>query len=92
MLAEWNKNEADIQQPPPALLPNAASERLLLLLKMLRDRIKAEAAFGSGSHGRNLKILAYCLRFDRALDREKLLRREFQSSIDRLDEVFGTGD
>jgi hypothetical protein len=88
MAAEWNRNEADIQQPPAMLLPTSASERLLLLLKMLRDRIKAEAAFGSSSHGRNLRTLAYCLRFDRALDREKLLRREFQPSVDRLDEFL----
>lgn len=88
MEAEWNKNEElqkqQQQQQPP--LPTTAPAQLLLLLKLLRDRIKAEAAFGSGDErGRNLRILAYCLSFTRAYDREKLLRREFQSSVERID-------
>ncbi|KAI2502301.1 hypothetical protein MHU86_12190 [Fragilaria crotonensis] len=91
MVKEWNRGK-DItkqglqQQQPQPQLPTGAPEQLLLLLKMLRDRIKAEAAFGGDKdRGRNLRILAYCLRFTRAFDREKLLRREFQSSVDRLD-------
>ena len=90
MVKEWNRDK-DVtsqgsQQQQLQQLPTGAPEQLLLLLKMLRDRIKAEAAFGSDNdRGRNLRILAYCLRFDRAFDREKLLRREFQSSVDRLD-------
>lgn len=78
--ARLDEADARVQKQPE--LPSNAPEQLLLLLKLLRDRIKAEAAFGNDDHGRNLRILAYCLRFERAMDREKLLRREFQSSID----------
>ena len=86
MANEWDRDKDAVRGRPQQQLPTAAPEQLLLLLKTLRDRIKAEAAFGSDNdRGRNLRILAYCLRFERALDREKLLRREFQSSVDRLD-------
>mmetsp|Transcript_31962 Transcript_31962/g.47176 ORF Transcript_31962/g.47176 Transcript_31962/m.47176 type:complete len:616 (-) Transcript_31962:742-2589(-) len=68
-------------------LPRAAPEQLLLLLKLLRDRLKVEAAYGGhdNEHGRNLRTLAYCLKFDRPWDREKFLKNEFGASVDRLD-------
>jgi len=82
---------ATTEKTPPAAkkqpLPATAPERLLLLLKLLRDRIKVEAAYGGADNqqGRNLRALAYCIQFDRAWDREKYLNLEFGSSIDRLD-------
>ena len=62
--------------------PETASEQLLLLLTLLRERIKAEAAFASDEKGRNLRILAYCLHVSSKKDREELIRKEVGSSID----------
>eukprot|EP00546_Thalassionema_frauenfeldii_P010304 CAMPEP_0178908904 /NCGR_PEP_ID=MMETSP0786-20121207/8187_1 /TAXON_ID=186022 /ORGANISM="Thalassionema frauenfeldii, Strain CCMP 1798" /LENGTH=568 /DNA_ID=CAMNT_0020580869 /DNA_START=259 /DNA_END=1965 /DNA_ORIENTATION=- len=68
-------------------LPRTAAEKMLLLLKLLRDRLKVEAAYGGPDHehGRNLRTLAYCLKFNRAWDREKFLKQEFGTSVSRLD-------
>lgn len=64
-------------------LPRTAAEKMLLLLKLLRDRLKVEAAYGGpdNEHGRNLRTLAYCLKFNRAWDREKFLKQEFGASV-----------
>lgn len=77
------KIDTDKKRP----LPRTAPEQMLLLLKLLRDRLKVEAAYGGhdNEHGRNLRTLAYCLKFDRAWDREKFLKNEFGASVDRLD-------
>jgi hypothetical protein len=63
-------------------LPETAAEQLLLLLKLLRDRIKAEAAFSSAEKGQNLRLLAYCLRLPARDEREQLLIRHLGSSLD----------
>merc|ERR1712048_55921 len=69
------------------VLPETPPERLLLLLKLLRERLKVEAAYGGADdqHGRNLRALAYCLKFNDSALREKYIKAEYGSSIDRLD-------
>jgi hypothetical protein len=62
--------------------PESASEQLLLLLTLLRDRIKAEAVFANDEKGRNLRILAYCLHVAMNKDREEIIRQGTGSSVD----------
>ena len=62
--------------------PETASEKLLLLLTLLRERIKAEAAFASDEKGRNLRILAYCLHVGTEKDREQIIKKEVGTNID----------
>lgn len=66
----------------PRATPETASEQLLLLLTLLRERIKAEAAFASDEKGRNLRILAYCLHVSADKDREEIIRKEVGTSVD----------
>lgn len=66
-------------------LPDSAPEKLLLLLKSLRERLQAEAAFGPDEKGRNLRLLAYCLRLPSADEREQLITKDLGRSLDRLD-------
>jgi hypothetical protein len=63
-------------------IPETASEQLLLLLTLLRERIKAEAAFGNDEKGRNLRILAYCVQVGTSKEREEIIKRGTGSSID----------
>ena len=65
--------------------PKSAPEQLLLLLKLLRERIKTEAAFSHDEKSRNLRVLAYCLNMDSDQLRRDLIVREFGASLDRLD-------
>jgi cyclophilin family peptidyl-prolyl cis-trans isomerase len=62
--------------------PESASEQLLLLLTLLRERIKVEAAFANDEKGRNLRILAYCLQVATNKDREEIVRQRTGSSVD----------
>ena len=64
------------------LLPETAPEKLLLLLKLLRERIKAEAAFSSTGKGQYLRLLAYCLRLSSNVEREQLLVKHIGNSLD----------
>jgi hypothetical protein len=66
-------------------IPRSAPEKLLLLLKSLRERLQAEAAFGPDEKGRNLRLLAYCLRLPSAQEREELITKDLGRSLDRLD-------
>eukprot|EP00536_Pseudo-nitzschia_multiseries_P007180 jgi/Psemu1/324640/estExt_fgenesh1_pg.C_1660003 len=68
-----------------AMLPKSAQERLLLLLKLLRERVKIEAAFCQDEKSRNLRVLAYCLNLNSDELRKELIVKEFGSSLDRLD-------
>jgi len=52
---------------------------------LLRDRIKAEAAFANDEKGRNLRILAYCLNFESDNDRKNLLLKEMKNSMERIE-------
>mmetsp|Transcript_14021 Transcript_14021/g.19696 ORF Transcript_14021/g.19696 Transcript_14021/m.19696 type:complete len:362 (-) Transcript_14021:17-1102(-) len=62
-----------------------APEQLLLLLCLLRDRIKAEAAFSNDEHGRNLRILAHCIHARSDKERETIIMKEMGSSLNRLE-------
>jgi len=68
-----------------ALLPKSAQEKLLLLLKLLRERVKIEAAFSHDEKSRNLRVLAYCLNLKSDQLQKELIVKEFGSSLDRLD-------
>lgn len=67
------------------ITPKSAPEQLLLLLTLLRERVKTEAAFSHDEKSRNLRVLAYCLNLNSDNLRKDLIMREFGSSIDRLD-------
>ena len=63
-------------------IPDTAPEKMLLLLTLLRERIKTEAAFANDERRRNLKVLAYCLQCNSATDREELILKDLGGSID----------
>eukprot|EP01083_Nonionella_stella_P136125 414046_1 len=60
-------------------------EKMLLLLKLLRDRVKVEAVIGNDAHARNLKVLAYCLKAANDEERQQLILEELGNSLDSLD-------
>ena len=64
------------------MLPKSAQERLLLLLKLLRERVKIEAAFSHDEKSQNLRVLAYCLNLNSDELRKELIMKEFGSSLD----------
>ena len=64
------------------IIPESAPEKLLLLLTLLRERIKTEAAFPNDERSRNLRLLAYCLHCRNAADREELVLKDIGRSID----------
>jgi hypothetical protein len=72
---------SSIQSTGPTI-PETAPEQLLLLLTLLRERVKAEAAFGTDEKGRNLRLLAYCLRVPTDEDREQLILNAVGNSLD----------
>ena len=57
-------------------------EKMLLLLKLLRDRVKVEAVIGNDQHARNLRILAYCLKARTDEERQQLIVEELGMSLD----------
>ncbi len=57
-------------------------EKMLLLLKLLRDRVKVEAVIGNDAHSRNLRVLAYCLKAANDEERHQLVTEEFGNSLD----------
>jgi hypothetical protein len=57
-------------------------EKMLLLLKLLRDRVKVEAIMGSNAQTKNLRILAYCLKCESAEERRKFILNELGCSLD----------
>jgi hypothetical protein len=81
---EKDFNERSLQLKK-AMLPKSPQERLLLLLKLLRERVKIEAAFSHDEKSRNLRILAYCLNLNNDNLRKELIIKEFGASLDRLD-------
>lgn len=65
-----------------SLEPISAPEKLLLLLTLLRERIKAEAAFAPDEKGRNLRLLSYCLRVSTDDERKLLILKFLGNSLD----------
>lgn len=66
----------------PTVAPQTAAEQLLLLLSLLRERLKAEAVFGPDEKGRNLRLLAYCLKERSEKEQDQLIQREIGNSFD----------
>lgn len=57
-------------------------EKMLLLLKLLRDRVKVEAVVGNDQHARNLRILAYSIKAANDEQRQQLIQEELGGSMD----------
>jgi len=68
-----------------ALVTMTVQEKMLLLLKLLRDRVRVEAVIGNDEHARNLRILAYCLKAANDEERHQLILEELGNSLDSLD-------
>ena len=78
---EYKMSQSEKTVPRP-IIPNTAPEKLLLLLTLLRERVKTEAAYVHNEKSRNLRILAYCLNVSGEDDRETLIMKEFGASLD----------
>lgn len=73
---------SEAMQPNASVVPGSAPEVLLLLLTLLRERVKTEAAFAPDEKGRNLRLLAYCLRVSSEEEREQLILKDIGISLD----------
>jgi hypothetical protein len=85
LTAEFEKVADESSSSPQAIIPSSAQEKLLMLLKILRERIKIEATFSHDEKSRNLRILAYCLQLKTNKLREEMIMKEFGLTLDRLD-------
>jgi hypothetical protein len=63
-------------------IPLDPARQLLMLLTLLRERVKAEAAFSNDEKGRNLRILAYCIHAKNETDREKIIVDNLGNSLE----------
>ena len=57
-------------------------EKMLLLLKLLRDRVKVEAVMGSMKEAKNLRVLAYCLKAGSLEERRRFIVDSLGNSLD----------
>ena len=71
---------------------HSAQQKILVMLQLLKERVKAEAAFfkltpgtETQEHGMNLRRLAYCINAKSDMEREQILNEELGSSMDKLD-------
>jgi hypothetical protein len=80
--AEYKKLEEEVADAQQIPLPIMASQKLLLLLKMLRERVKIEAAFSNDEKAKNLRVLAYCLKLHTDGLRRELITKELGNSLD----------
>ncbi|KAL7550051.1 hypothetical protein ACHAWF_013291 [Thalassiosira exigua] len=96
MLREELEKTANGASSPGGIDPSTATvqEKMLLLLTLLRDRVRVEAAMGNDSRkSRNLRVLAYCLRAgDDDVTRRRLISDGLRDSLDALDEFAGLVD
>jgi len=74
-----------LQQGDTLLVTMTVQEKMLLLIRLLRDRVKVEAVVGNDEHARNLRILAYCLRAGNEEERHQLIMEGLGNSLDSLD-------
>ncbi len=79
---ELNKQKSNMRQQDEDLAHMTVQEKMLLLLKLLRDRVKVEAVIGNDQHARNLRVLAYCLKAKTGSDRQQLITDELGMSLD----------
>ena len=77
---EKTKDGAGVQMD--RLMSMTVQEKMLLLLKLLRDRVKVEAVIGNDEHARNLRVLAYCLKAANDEERHQLILEELGNSLD----------
>jgi hypothetical protein len=83
---ELRKSEhTDTQRQEEQLRSMTVQEKMLLLLKLLRDRVKVEAVIGNDAHARNLRLLAYCLKASSDEERQTLIKDVMGNSLDALD-------
>jgi hypothetical protein len=57
-------------------------EKILLLLRLLRDRVKVKAVVGNNAHIRNLRVLAYVLRAANNKEQRTLISDKLGHSLD----------
>ncbi len=57
-------------------------EKILLLLRLLRDRVKVEAVIRNNAHARNLRVFAYALRAVNDKERRTLISDKLEHSLD----------
>lgn len=62
------------------------TEKLLLLLHSLLERVKAEAAFRADEHGKNLRLMALCINTKNDVQRYNVIKNEIGSSLTRADD------
>ena len=80
---ELRKSEhTDTQRQEDQLRSMTVQEKMLLLLKLLRDRVKVEAVIGNDAHARNLRLLAYCLKASSDEERQTLIKDVMGNSLD----------
>ena len=79
--AEYERTEREVSYQRP-VIPSSIPEQLLLLLKLLRDRVKTEAVFAHDEKSLNLRVLAYCMHASSSEERIQILERELGSSFD----------
>lgn len=75
----------DMSQNQRMDIPTHPSKILLNMLILLKERIKAEAAFSNDEKGRNLRILAYCLHAKDDREREAIILENMGTNLDKLD-------
>jgi hypothetical protein len=81
-LHEERAKQMEMEDGGAAASSASPSEQLLLLLQLLKKRIEAEAAFVADEKGRNLRLLAYCLRLPTEQEWESLILKETGTSMD----------
>jgi hypothetical protein len=80
---ELRKSEhTDTRRQEEQLRSMTVQEKMLLLLKLLRDRVKVEAVIGNDAHARNLRLLAYCLKAGSDEERQTLINDVLGNSLD----------
>jgi len=82
---EKTKEGSMLGEDDSLLMTLTVQEKMLLLLKLLRDRVKVEAVIGNDQHARNLRILAYALKAANEEERHQLILEEFGISLESLD-------
>jgi len=80
---EYEREAAESMSAP--ILPSSAPEKLLLMLKIVRERLKIEATFSHDEKSRNLRVLAYCLQLKTNALRKEMIGSQFGGSLDSLD-------
>ncbi len=79
---ELRKSEHTDTRQEEQLRSMTVQEKMLLLLKLLRDRVKVEAVIGNDVHARNLRLLAYCLKASSDEERSRLIKDMMGKSLD----------